>query len=107
MQLRVLRHVRLDEEDRLARIDACGEPVDHHVPAVLLEVRRALVVRGQRVPVGDEEKAGVFGLQADPVLEHSMVVPQMQAPRRPHAGEHSRFVHLKKHHGAYQRLRFE
>jgi len=93
VQLGVLGDLRLDEEDRLVGVDAGGEPVDHHVPAVLLDVVRLLVVGGECVPVGDEIQAQVFGLQAHPVLEHAVVVTEVQASRGPHAGEDAGFVH--------------
>ena len=79
------RHARLDEQRRLRRIDAGGEPIGHHVPGVLLDDLRRVVVRGQRVPVSDEEKALEFELQPDPVLEHPMVVAEMQGAGGAHA----------------------
>ena len=61
-------------------IDAGGEPVDHHVEAVLLHVAGLVVVGGERVPVGDEEQARVLLLQAHPVLQHAVVMAEVQAP---------------------------
>ena len=89
----VLGHLRLDEERRLGRIDAGGEPVDHHVEPGLLQVAGLLVVGGERMPVGDEEKARVFRLQADPVLQHAVVVAEVQRAGGAHAGEDARFEH--------------
>ena len=50
-----------------AGIEARGQPVDHDLADVVLDLRRVLVAGGQRVPVGDEEKAVVLVLQLDPV----------------------------------------
>jgi hypothetical protein len=94
MQLGVLGHLRLDEEDRLVGIDAGGEPVDHHVPAGVLHVLGVLVVRGERVPVGDEEQAQVLGLEPGPVLEDAVVVTEVEASGGPHAGKDAGFVHF-------------
>ena len=43
---------------------------------------------GQGMPVGHEEQALVLVLQFNPVLEHTMVVPEMKPPRGAHAREH-------------------
>jgi len=80
VQFGVLDHARLHEQRRLRRIDAGGEPVDRHVAHVFLDHLRAVVVRGQRVPVGDEEQALVFVLQTQPVFQHAVVVAKVQAP---------------------------
>ena len=53
-----------------------------------------VVVRRQRMPVGDEKQAGYSLLQPDPVLEHTVVMPQMQAPGGAHAGDHAVLVHV-------------
>jgi hypothetical protein len=77
MQFRVLRHQRLNEQRGLIRIYARGQPVDDHIPGILLHLAGCLVVRRQRVPVGDEIQAGVLRLQPDPVLQHSVIVPEV------------------------------
>ncbi|MNT80341.1 hypothetical protein D3C72_2197850 [compost metagenome] len=89
MQLGVLWHLGLDEDGGLFRIDARGQPIDHHFPDRLLDDGDFVVVGGQRVPVGDHEVAVVAGLQLDPVLDHAVVVAQMQAARRAHAGKNA------------------
>ena len=43
-------------------------------------------MRGQRVPVGDEEQALELVLQPDPVLEHAVIMAEMQRAGRTHAG---------------------
>ena len=68
VQFRVLRDLRLDEQRRRRRVEARAQPVDHHLPGVLLDLRGVLVAGGERVPVGDEEEALVLVLQVDPVL---------------------------------------
>jgi hypothetical protein len=55
---------------------------------------RVVVLGGQRVPVGDEEEAGILVLQPDPVLQHAVVVAEMQAAGRAHPGEDSFCVHV-------------
>ena len=72
-----------------AGIDAGREPVDHHVPDVLLDLTGLVVMRRQRVPVGDEEQALVLVLQLHPVLQHAVVMPEMQRAGRAHAGQDS------------------
>jgi len=68
---------------------------------VLLQVTRILVMGGQRMPVGDEEEALVVVLQLDPVLQHTVVVAQMQAPGGAHAGDHALVGTLVTAHGIY------
>ena len=88
MQLGVLGDPRLDEERGLPRVDAGGEPVDHHVPDVLLDDFRLLVVRRERMPVGDEEIARILALQPHPVLERAVIVAEVQTARRAHSRHH-------------------
>ena len=78
---------------RLCRIDAAGQPVDHHVPDVLLDDFGRVVMRGERMPVGHEEITGILRLQAHPVLDGAMVVAQMKRPRGAHAGNNAFLVH--------------
>ena len=62
MQLRVRRYARLDEERGVRGIHTRSKPVDDHIPYVLLDARRLVVMRRQRMPVGDEEETLVFVL---------------------------------------------
>ena len=66
MQLGVLRHAGLNEEDRLGGIHPGCQPIDDHVPDAFLDDRRGLVMSGERMPVGDEEEALVFVLKRRP-----------------------------------------
>jgi hypothetical protein len=65
---------------------AGGQPVDHHLPDAFLHDFRRLVVRRQRMPVGDEKVALVFLLQPDPVLQRAVVVADVHAAGRTHPG---------------------
>ncbi len=85
----MLRDVRLDEQRCHARIQARGKPIDQDVPDVLLQSRGVVVARGEHVPVSHEEKAFVLVLEVDPVSQCAMIVPQMEAAGRAHAGEHA------------------
>ncbi len=93
MQLRVLRHARLYEQRRPRRIDACREPVDHHVPDMFFDHRGCVVMCRQRMPVGNEKKTRVFALQPDPVLESAVKMPQVQTPGGAHARDDALLVH--------------
>ena len=86
IQFGMFRHARLDEQRGLRRIDARRQPVDDHVPHALLDDLRRIVVRGQRVPVGHKEQALVLVLHFHPILQHTMVMPQVQTARGAHSG---------------------
>jgi hypothetical protein len=63
MQLGVLGHLRLDEQRR-----PCGSTPAASQSMTISQVRiddalRVIVLGGQRVPVGDEEEAGILVLQ--------------------------------------------
>jgi hypothetical protein len=100
MQLRVLRHLRLHEQRGGPGIDPGRQPVHHRPEGVLLDVLRVLVVGGERVPVGDEEVALVFVLQLHPVLQHTMIMTQVQPPGGAHAGQNptrNRYCSMQQH----------
>src|SRR5690606_38549934 len=80
-------HARLDEDGGGTGRYAGGEPVDDHVPNAVFDDLRVFVVRGERVPVGDEEEALELVLQLDPVVNDSVQVAQMQTPGRAHTGQ--------------------
>src|SRR5260370_26450818 len=46
------------------------------------------VLSGEHVQVGDDEKALVTAVQADPVGQAAGIVPEMEPPGRPVTGEH-------------------
>jgi hypothetical protein len=64
----------LNEQRGDAGIEAGCQPIDGHRPDIFLELRRVLEARGERMPVGDEEKAFVLVLQLDPILERAVVI---------------------------------
>ena len=59
----------------------------------LLDGVRIIVVRGERMPVGDKIKALEFVLQAHPVFEYAVIVAQMQCASGAHAGEYAVYEH--------------
>ena len=74
-------------------VDPGGQPVDDHIPGRLFDPLRIIVLRRQRVPVGDEEQAGMLMLEANPVLEHPVVMAEMERPGGAHAGKDTFCVH--------------
>ena len=85
MQLSVLGHFGLDKKRRRPGIDAYGQPVDHHFNDVILEQGRITIVGCQSMPISNEEEALILMLKLNPVLQHPMVMPQMQTTRRSHS----------------------
>src|SRR5207247_9259006 len=55
---------------------------------------RRFIVRGERVPVGDEVEARILALQLHPVLECAVEMSQVHRDGGAHAGDHAFFVHL-------------
>ena len=90
-QLGMFGQSALQEDGALLGIQARGQPVDHHLVDVFLDDFAAFVVGGQGMPVGHEVKALHLGLQANPVLEGSVVVTQVQGPGGAHARENTIF----------------
>ena len=74
----------LNENGGKLRIEPRAQPVHNHFPGVLLDFLGVCVVRGERVPVGDKEKAFVLLLELHPVFEGAVKVAQVKAPRRTH-----------------------
>ncbi len=62
MQFGMLWQARLNKERRGIGIDTYRQPIDHHVPHALFDDAGVFVMRGQRMPIGHEEKAFIFGL---------------------------------------------
>ena len=82
--------VRLLEDDAAAGVEAGGEEVEGDLDVVGLDVAGVGVVGGEGMEVGDEEEAVVILLQANPVVEGSHVVAEMEAAGGAHAGEDAR-----------------
>jgi len=95
VQLGVLGHLALHEQSGGPGVHPGGQPVGHQVPDVALNTMWILVFSGQAVPVRDEKETLVLVLQAYPILEYAMVMPQMQAP----GGAHARYHSLGGNHG--------
>ena len=93
VQLGVLGHERLDEKRALLGIEAGADPVGDVLVGVRRQLARVGVVARQRVPVGDEIEAVVLLLQRHPVAERADQMAEMQAARRPHAGDDAVFLH--------------
>ena len=72
-------------------IEAGGEKIGGDFDGVLRDWRGVGVVRGQRVPVGDEVKAFVLRivLELDPVFERAEVVADVEAAGGAHAAQDS------------------
>src|SRR5579884_329331 len=89
MQLGMLFYVALHKDDALLGVKSGGKKIERHIQRVLLHLRWISVIGREGVPVGDEEVATVFVLEAHPVPERSHVVAQMQLSGWTHAAEHA------------------
>ncbi len=87
VQFGVFFDVGLDEHDGLFGVQSCGEPIQDHVPCVLADRSGIRIVRGQSVPVRNEEETVVLILKLDPVLERPVKVPQVKPPRGTHTAQ--------------------
>ena len=88
-QFRVLRHVRLDKDRALLRVQPHRQPVQQGRVAVLPRLRRFSVIGHQGVPVCQTVKAIVLLvlLQFDKITQRPGHVSQVQRPRGPHRAE--------------------
>jgi hypothetical protein len=77
VKLRVLRYPRLNKDGGGTRVNPRREPIDHRVPGVLLNVVGVFVVRGEGMPISDEEEALVLVLETHPIFQHPMIVPKV------------------------------
>ena len=85
-----LRYVGLDEDDALLRIDACGQPVEHHLMDVGPDLLCGLalhVCEGVNVHGGVD--AVVLPLEGDPVLQGAQVVADVQPPGWAHTRKYA------------------
>ena len=83
----------LAEDDRALGIEPDGEPIGDHLARAGGDAFGLFELRGQRVPVGDEEERAVARLQPDPVAQRAVQVTEMQAPRRAKSAEQRRLGH--------------
>ena len=79
VQLGVLEDARLNEQCGFFGVEADGEPVDRDLQRIFGDGAGVFVMRGERVPVGDEIKTVVFVLQLDPIGERAEIMAQMKA----------------------------
>ena len=68
-----------------AGIEPDREPVHRHLQRVFGDGRSVLVMRGQRVPIGDEKEAFIFFLELEPILEGAEIMAEMETAGWPHA----------------------
>ena len=61
----------------------------------LLDAARIVVLRRQRMPVGDEKQAGIVVLELDPVFENPVVMTKMEGASGAHAGKNTFSVHSR------------
>src|SRR5687768_14006370 len=94
MQLGVCRYPRLNEQCRVCGIHPGGEPIDHHVPDMLLYDFRRIIVSCESVPIGNKEQAFELVLQLYPILQHTVVMPQMQPTSWAHPRQNSISEHI-------------
>ena len=88
MQAHHFRHMGLDKEDGLRRVNAGGQPVQGHFMDVGADFGHLARIfnSGQGVDVDDAVDAAVILLQVDPVFQSAQVVAQMQPPGGAHPG---------------------
>src|SRR5216684_2338288 len=83
------RHMRLDEDDRLLRVESRRQPIQRDLQRILFYARGVGVVGCQCVPVRYFKETFVLILHAHPVVERAHVVSEMQLSSRAHAAEHA------------------
>ena len=83
------RHPLLYEQRRTRWVNAAGQPVHQHVTHPFTDVGCVLVIGGQRVPVRDEVKAFVLGLQPLEVLERPEQIAEVHPTARLHTAQYA------------------
>ena len=86
MQFGMLWDFRLNKQGRRTMINARSQPIYDCGPDMLFNNLRILVMRRQRMPVGDKKHAFKFVLQAHTIFQNTMVMTQMQSASWAHAG---------------------
>ena len=92
-QLSMLRHLTLQKNRRLIRVEPRREPIGHHVKGGAFNYAWIVVMARKRMPVGHEIKALELRLQFHPVFERTVIVADVHETRRAHAGENAIFEH--------------
>ena len=85
----MLRHMGLEKQDGLFRIQTGGQPVEGDLERILLHARGVCIIGSERVPIDHAEEAFVLVLHSDPVLQGTDIVAEMKLPRRAHAAEYA------------------
>ena len=88
VQAHHLRHLGLDKDNGLLRVNAGRQPVQGHFVDVGLNVGhvRRVFNGGQGVDVNDAVDAAVVLLQVHPVFQRPQVIAQVQPPGGAHPG---------------------
>ena len=89
-ELRGLRHLRLEVDRGLVRIDAHSEIAQHVLSDVCLDVAKAVEPRGQHVEIRDQDEGLVGFLERHAVLQGADQVPEVKRARRPIARQCAR-----------------
>ncbi len=76
MQFHHLRHMRLDEHDRLLGVNPRGQPIQGHFHRITLQILRGLN-RGQGVDINDTIHAVIIFLQRNIILDRAQVIAQV------------------------------
>ena len=87
-ELSVLGHLALDDEVTARWVETHRQPIEGNVHDRRVDRVQTVGVVSHLI-IGKQEEAFIVVLQADPVLERSHVVPEMQRPRGADAGQDS------------------
>src|SRR5437868_9626416 len=87
MQLRMFRHMRLNEHRAFLGIESCGQIIEHYLDGVLFNPRSVCVIARKRVPVGYKKVRIVGFLQLHPIRERPHIVAEMQLSGGAHAAQ--------------------
>ena len=68
MQFSMFGHSGLNEQRGTCRINARSQPINDHVPYILFNDLRRIVMRGERMPIGNKEQALKFLLHFNPIF---------------------------------------
>src|SRR5690606_5603306 len=89
VQLRMLRHQRLNHKNSAVGIKSNRQPVNRNFGYAFIDDVDVLILRGEGMPVNDSVDALVFILHGNPVVEGSHQMSQVKSPGRAHATKDS------------------
>src|SRR3989304_7423740 len=92
MELHYLRHMRLNEDNALLRVNAGRQPVQHHFINILPKGFRAFQ-SGESMNIHHAVDAVIFILEGNIIPHRSQIVTNMLSARRARARENA-FSHL-------------